>query len=714
MLDSKKLLYILPDVAYVAELLPTKKEHSFAIQTFRQINGEFIDDNELIADKVAKLISKIEAETYHLILPDFLFTNTIVEVDGTTESKIKNHLKEVLLPDLGLTKDSHQFKTFTLTQHKDKTKVQLAALEKSLLEPLRKPFADQKITISGISPLSWTIKSIVSLEPSITVIQIGTMLYAAQQYIGVDQAIIAPVSDVEIIAETIKTLKGAEPSNQTVYLLTNELVEEKLKELLSDTLPLQQLTSGGEEIKDLPSYVKYCIESAMKTLDIKDFPVPVFELGAIGDGVTESTVDAQTISANSPVENSDTSSVAELSVVTPPTPVVIPKPNIEMLSVFDDEDESETNIVDDEIEEDDDDIDDVSVELPKPTAPSSEAVAEKVTDEAEPKVEVAKEEAPEPSEQTIPEKEPDTANKPASTETSPEDNSTEVELETAASSEATEPKTEVTTAPTTDSSTPDLSQFAHHSVASNVISAPTFTDKEENKSDAATIEKSDTISTSDSNKDEVTTMTTPFSSSPNTSTSDTTRPVIKNQSSVAPMLKMVFITLGAFALTVAVGVGIGLGVLKLSSSETTPEQTSPVVQEQTAAEPSPIPSPSPIPELDKSKTQLLVVNATTVAGKAGVIKTALVTADFVAANIQTGNAKGEYETGVFVLLKSDNPALVDALAAATGLDLSTSTTVTINTEDSAGKYDAVIVYADSAAEASTASTKPETSPEPAE
>lgn len=695
MLDSKKLLYILPDVAYLAELLPTKKEHSFAIQTFRQINGEFIDDNEFIADNVAKLIKKIDAETYHLILPDFLFTNTIVEVAGTTESKVKSHLKDVLLPDLGLTKESHQFKTFTLTQHKDKTKVQLAALEKSLLEPLRAPFTEQKIEISGISPLSWTIKSIVSLEPSITVIQIGTMLYAAQQYIGVDQAIIAPVSDVEIIAETIKTLKGAEPSNQTVYLLTNDLVEEKLKELLSDTLPLQQLTSGGEEIKDLPSYVKYSIESAMKTLDIKDFPVPVFELGAIGEGVfTAGDAKESTVEEKSANETSTSAAVAPVAAA-----AVMPKPSIEMLSVFDDEDDSEEDATDDEVE---DDVEEVT-ELPKSTAPA-------VTEVTEEEVEAETETIEPTNSETI-------ENVSLETEKEPE-----IEKSPEAKSVISTPETESTTTveentglaedtATAVVETPNLAQFAHHSTESKIISPNISAESNPvEKEVPLSSEKNDTISASNSTTDEATNMITSFSSSSNTPAPDSTRPIIKNQSGVAPMLKMVFITLGAFALTVAVGVGIGLGVLKLSSNETA-EQPSPVVQEQPNLEPSPIPSPSPVPELDKSEVSLLVVNATTVAGKAGVVKTTLVEDGFSSANIQTGNAKGEYETGVFVLLKTDNPALEKAIASATGLDISTQTTVTISTEDPAGKYDAVIVYADASATAAQ-TTKPSPTAEP--
>src|SRR5258708_36157383 len=150
MLNTKKYLYILPDSAYLAELLPAKKPHTFAIQAFRQINGDFIDENEFIAENVEKLLKKIEPEEYHLILPDFLFTNTIVDVKHTDEAGVKKYLKEELLPSLGLNKETHEIDTFILTQHQVKSKVQLSALEKALLTPIQKAAEEQKIVITNI------------------------------------------------------------------------------------------------------------------------------------------------------------------------------------------------------------------------------------------------------------------------------------------------------------------------------------------------------------------------------------------------------------------------------------------------------------------------------------------------------------------------------------------------------------------------------------
>ncbi|MBU0576713.1 LytR C-terminal domain-containing protein [Patescibacteria group bacterium] len=276
----------MPDVAYLAELLPGKKPSTFTISSFRQINGEYMDDNEFIAENIFKLFKKIDPEEYQLILPDFLFTNTIVSVKEKSDAKIKEYLTEKLLPELGISVDSHQTDTTVLTQYGDITKIQLSALEKSLIEPLQISAEQTKIKIKSISPLSWSIKSLVSLEPSISVIQIDSMLYVALHYIGVDQANQAKVDEVENIYETIKTLKGAEPSIQTIYLLSNELVEEKLKEHLSDTLPIQQLASKQNEDNKMPSYVQKTIEAGMRTLSISDYPVPQFELGKAPEGAT--------------------------------------------------------------------------------------------------------------------------------------------------------------------------------------------------------------------------------------------------------------------------------------------------------------------------------------------------------------------------------------------------------------------------------------------
>lgn len=279
MLNTQKLLYILPDVALIVELLPGKKPHSFVVQSFRQINGQYVGEDELVGPNIVKLFSKLEEETYHLILPDELFTNAIVTIQETSDTAIAQYLKDKLLPNLELSIKTHQIDTTVLTTFKGQSKVQLSALEQSILAPIRAGSSFSKVNISAISPLSWTVKSLISLEPSISVLQLGEQLYVALHYIGVDQSLQAPIGEVEVIAETIRTLKGGEPNIQTIYLFSNSLVEEKLKELLSDALPIQQLASLRDDSDQLPSYVKEIVETGLKTLSITDYPIPKFELG---------------------------------------------------------------------------------------------------------------------------------------------------------------------------------------------------------------------------------------------------------------------------------------------------------------------------------------------------------------------------------------------------------------------------------------------------
>lgn len=243
MLNTHKLLYILPDLAYIAELLPSKKPNTFTLQSFRQINGQFMDENVFNTVNIEKLFEKLEPEEYRLILPDSMFTNTILTVDQTDDKKIADQLIHETLPKLGLTQTTHEIETSVLAQLKGNAKVQVSALEKSLLAPLRIMADKHHVQISSVSPVTWTIKSVVSLEPSVTVLQIGSYLYTALHYIGVDQATLTLTTNVDQVAETIKTLKGTEPNIQTIYLLASGEIEEKLKSLLSNFLPLQQLTN---------------------------------------------------------------------------------------------------------------------------------------------------------------------------------------------------------------------------------------------------------------------------------------------------------------------------------------------------------------------------------------------------------------------------------------------------------------------------------------
>ena len=274
-----RLLYILSDLAYVAKLIPGKKAHDFVLSDFRQINGEFLDENVLLESNLTKLFSKLEAGSYKLILPDFLFTSTIVNLELENEEAVKEHLNNKLLPELNINSEDYYLDTTVLSNYKGAFKVQLTALEKSVVAPLIKILENHKdVKIESISPLNWTSKSIISLEPSVAILQMGNHLFLAEHYIGVDQCYSVEIAEGENFAETVKTLKGVEPSLQTVYLLTNSLVDEAIKEKLKETLPVQQLADLASENESMPSYVRQIIEASAKTFSIPEFLLPQFTL----------------------------------------------------------------------------------------------------------------------------------------------------------------------------------------------------------------------------------------------------------------------------------------------------------------------------------------------------------------------------------------------------------------------------------------------------
>ena len=597
MLNTQKLLYILPDVAYLAELLPSKKPSTFTVSSFRQINGEYMDDNEFIAENILKLFKKVDPEEYQLILPDFLFTNTIVNVKEKSDAKIKEHLTKELLPELGIKTDTHQIDTTVLNEHGDTTRVQLSALEKSLLEPLQVSAEQTKVKIKNISPLSWSIKSLVSLEPSISVVQIDSMLYVALHYIGVDQANQATVEEVENIYETIKTLKGAEPSIQTIYLLSNELVEEKLKEHLSDTLPIQQLASKQDEESKMPSYVKKIIESGMRTLSISDYPVPQFELGK---APADAKIEASTkVEEEKPTEPDLTTEESDL-----------PKPQKAIVK----EEETEEIKKEKDIE-------------PKKTEKEDKATEEKLTETVdEPKGGV---ETTAIAPKVIP---------PAPTGAVEDGDKEDDEIEALLESLKTSDKDEKAV-------------------------------EEKEKLDKSAAAKKTTLAAPKSAPEKG-------------------KKVIRNKNQTKTMLKMVFVTLAVFFATVAIGIGIGLGVLQLTQPSATEEPVNPIAEVSPSPSLSPSPSPSPEPEIDTSELSVLVVNATTKAGYAG--ETADKLTDFD--TVKAGNAKGDYDPGLYVLMAEDNPTLVTVLEEATGLTYTFQEKEKV--EDPQNQYDAVIVLAE--------------------
>ena len=639
-MPSNKLLYILPDVTYFAELLPTKKEFTFAVQSFRQVNGEFIDDNDFLADNIEKLLSKFEKEHFtSLILPDHLFTNTIVNVKETDEKSVIAHLKEKLLPSLGLNTDTHYITTFVLTQFKGESRVQISALEKSVLAPLRVSASNHNITFDGVTALSWTAKSVISLEPSISVFQVGGNLYSSLHYIGIDQTTIASIDEVSNIAETIKTLKGGEPSIQTIYLLSNTLVEEKLTDELKSTLPVQQLASFKEDDSKMPSYIKQIIESGMKTLSIPDYLTPSFEFEKASEEDKKS-IAAATESSEKNVVAAETSSSSKT----------------------DSKDETDTD----------------SDDLPTPTIPASVEAGAALTSQA---AQIKKLDLSADNE----------SQSDADTTQSTIDTQEEKKPETT-KAESTSENTADTEMPT-EVSKEDTTMKPEKNDTKEIGATETTTTVEVTKEETAEPEPVDL------RKFSATTTATSITNSTNdtegtkTVTAHKKAVVIKNNSGVSSMLRMVFITLAVFFATVAVGVGVGLGLLKVTQQDT-PETAAPVVVESpepTAEEIAASESAQAAADFEPAEYSLLVVNATTRAGYAGTTRSDLLDAEFE--DVDAANAKGEYDEGNYILVDEEIPGLEEAAEEATGLSFEV-TLEDKSTEDTSDEYDAVVVLAE--------------------
>ncbi|MBD3250788.1 MAG: hypothetical protein GF381_04460 [Candidatus Pacebacteria bacterium] len=626
MLNTKKLIYVLPDVAYLAELLPGKKPHSHTIQSFKQINGKFIDGTKLLTTNITKLFSKFESGEYALILPDQIFTNTIINIEAESEAEVKDHIKEQVLDSIHVSPDSHLVETFVLTEFKGTYKVQLAAVQKSMLQPVKAAEKESEVRIEKTLPLSWTIKSLISLEPSISVVQLGENLFLAKHYIGVDQPVIAEADNTDKIVETVKTLKGSEPSIQTVYLLSNEQVEAELKEKLTGVLPVQQMADDKKEAEQLPSFVQEVIKASMKTISIPDFAIPEFDLAKIkfdpellkqaqqDQAQQEETAESQdkALDSQSIVESTSTESKKEL-----PKPGMLTEPGVET----------------------------------EPEA-GSKSELEKDIEEDIPEAEVARLEVE--SEETVIEVE--SSSEPVEKPTPAVKTTTVVQEEI----ELVEPDQEE------EDDEVDLSQFATHAVPTGKVQ------------DEAQI--ADDLSTTPTSEATLEKQTSPQKKKK--------KKVIKNSDGLNNFLKMFFIGLASFAVTVAIGVGIGLGVLQLSK----PDQIeSPVVETpQLSPTPEPTATPTPLPEINKEELAIKVVNATTQSGYAGRVSAQLEDAGY--GTVTASNARGEYEEGFYLLMAEENEALLQTMAKDTDFELTFSNEVA--TEDPQGSFDAVLVLAE--------------------
>jgi flagellar biosynthesis GTPase FlhF len=616
--NSKNFIYLLPDVAYIVELVKAKDSEAFKISDYLQVNGSFMNDNEILEESVKKLSGRIKEKEYELVLPDFLFTNTVINVEESGEDKILAHVNEKVIPDLSISDKTHELHTFVLNEFKGQAKVQISALEKTVLQPLQEVFADSgNLKIDKVYPLSWVTKSLISLEPSISVIQMGANLYMAQHYIGIDQANNSKVEDVEKIVESIKTLKGAEPSIQTVYLLANALVEGKLGDGLKGTLPVQQLAKESED-SEMPSYIKQVIEAAVKTVEIKEYKAPGFNF-IIGDSVV-------TAKENKEEENKEDQS-KEKKEEKKEDDVVLPPPT--EIGTSADETTEEGSVEDKKEEEKEDSKEEVKNEVEK--KPTEEEKKEDQSKE-EPKEEVEEE----PTKEEVEEK---------PTKEEVEEKPTKEEEKEELKEEKKEDSTPVAQV--------DLRQFM-----SDEASNKEEPKKEEEKKD----EKPEV-------KDE--------------------KKIIKNDAGVNNMVKMVFVALVSFFITVGIGLGIGLGFLTFTNKQQTAgeSQPTPVAEVSPSPEPTIEPTLSPV---DRETYAVLVVNATTQAGYAGKIATALEDAGFT--DVEASNAKGDYDEGNFVLSDEEDLNLIKTLEEDT--DLSIEFLAEKEVEDPSGDYDFVIVLAE--------------------
>ena len=64
MLKNKKLLYILPEMAFTATVGETPKTDYYFVETFHQINGEFMKDENFVHESLKMLFERVEEGVY--------------------------------------------------------------------------------------------------------------------------------------------------------------------------------------------------------------------------------------------------------------------------------------------------------------------------------------------------------------------------------------------------------------------------------------------------------------------------------------------------------------------------------------------------------------------------------------------------------------------------------------------------------------------------
>ena len=734
MLKNNKLLYILPEMSFTATVGETPKQDYYFVQTFHQINGEFMRDENFIHESLKKLFERVEEAQYTLVLPDFLFTDTIVNVPETDDVKIAQYLRDQLLPRIEVSTFSHETRTSVLLQRKTTAKVQLSAFEKELAASLKLAIGSRDIVIDEIVPLSWALKAAVSLEPSLTIAQVGERLYLAEHYIGINQTISTPINDLDVLAESVRTLKGSDPNLQTTYLFTSELVEEKLKKFLLKTLPVQQLTEPIEEEAKIPPYVKQIIEVTARTLSLTDFAVPRFTLQAddlLGQipslPVSQSMTTETKVEPETSVESIENQSAnAQADEVAAVATAVARSLDLEATSEVAESSTTTAQVAQSQPEVASATSTSKSETVSEPAEKLVKSSTEKTTDEA------LKTTVPESNETTKTEvTAPQTAaasltHEPTLTQAMP---STQPATSNAKSQSASpSPKVEAAMQPQTPP-TQTVSAIAAKAEAPSLAPAPAPTQLKQPETPvlsqpakvaqlsaneamprlsfmspkAATTPEIASVSDSPSSQDteEIKNDKTSIKNDKkDDKISPSKKSTSKKKGSMSSFIKKLLLFLLIFVIVIAIGIGVGVLILSMSDKDffKTDDLPEPEMSALPTPEPEEVPAPiesspeaevvEPEEEIDPAEFSLKVVNATGVAGLAGKAKTALESAGF--SNVQTGNAAGEYETeGTFVLMKEKNSALIKVLEQATERTMNYDEDVDV--EDKAGSFDAVIV-----------------------
>ncbi|MBQ6154612.1 LytR C-terminal domain-containing protein [bacterium] len=636
MLKNKKLLYILPEMAFTATVSETPKPDYYFVETFHQINGEFMKDENFVHESLKKLFERVEEGVYTLVLPDFLFTDTIVNVPETDDVKIAEYLRDQLLPRIEVSIFSHETRTSVLLQRKTTSKVQLSAFEKELAAALKLAIGAREIVLDEIVPLSWTLKAAVSLEPSLTIAQLGERLYLAEHYIGINQTMSASIDDVDILGETVRTLKGSDPNLQTTYLFTSELVETKLKEMLSKILPVQQLTEPTDQEAKIPSYVKQVVEVSARTLSLSEFAVPRFTLTS-EDLLSKPR--AEVVVKEETAEEELTAEVPEKVEEAAPAEAV-EEPAVEA---------EETEVTAAPVEE-------VTAKEEMTEVAEKEKVAEEVKPVSAMKVEAA---SLDPGVAKA-----ETAAAVATTVAAAETAEETVAAAKAESlvKEGKKDKAEAVKSLSAEEVKPALSFMKPKQIGTSASIPAKAAVKAEVKDD--TMQKTTTEN----------------------------KKVTEQKGDMSSFLKKLLLFLLIFVIVIALGIGVGVATLAMTGKDVLGTKKVATPEPTVLATPEPVASveaePEPEEELDPAEFKVLVVNATGVSGLAGKAKTSLEKEGFE--GVQTGNAAGDYDDeGTFVLMKDKNAALIKLLEAATGRKMTYDEDYKV--EDANGRYDAVIV-----------------------